>query len=73
MAVNALICESGADTSWPFDSSGDRYNSFRVSSSGEIMWAQGNLGGAETFQMDYLTYHAVGWTIRAEMNGTTFT
>lgn len=44
-----------------------------VGSEGRIEWWAGNLGNAPVINLDYRTYHALGWTIAANINGTTFT
>jgi hypothetical protein len=73
VSADAVICESGSNTGWPLDPSGERYVSFRVTSDGAVTWAQGNLGAAQGISMSYATYRAVGWTIVADVAGTTFT
>lgn len=48
-------------------------NGVEVSASGSNRWVVGNLGAMPTVTIDYDTYHAVGWTIEAAGDGTTFT
>lgn len=52
---------------------GQHANGVSVSSDGTVQWVLGNLGDIPTVTIDYLTYQAAGWKIKAELAGTRFT
>ena len=58
-------CETSA-TNWP-------EHGVKVGASGDIEWIDGNLGNINPVTLNYQTYHALGWTISATKDGTTFT
>ncbi|EHB55738.1 lipoprotein, LpqJ [Mycolicibacterium rhodesiae JS60] len=64
-------CES--DFTNPPVVNGEPANGIEVTASGSVRWIAGNLGDIPTTQLDYATYHAVGWTIDASPDGTQFT
>ncbi len=64
-------CES-AFTDAP-EVEGEPANGVRVSADGRLSWVLGNLGAIPAVTLDYRTYSAVGWTIDATEDGTTFT
>jgi hypothetical protein len=38
-----------------------------------VQWVLGNLGDIPVVTIDYLTYQAQGWRIKADIEGTRFT
>ncbi|OBY31186.1 hypothetical protein [Mycolicibacter kumamotonensis] len=52
---------------------GQHANGVSVSSDGTVQWVLGNLGDIPVVTIDYLTYVAQGWTIKADIDGTRFT
>jgi hypothetical protein len=52
---------------------GEPANGVRLTADGRISWVLGNLGAIPAVTLDYRTYSAVGWTIDATEDGTTFT
>lgn len=52
---------------------GQHANGVSVSSDGTVEWVLGNLGDIPVVTIDYLTYQAQGWTIKADIDGTRFT
>lgn len=65
-------CETSA-TNWP-TVDGERAHDVKVTAGGDFHWVVGNLGRM-TYKvtLGYQTYHALGWTISATEDGTTFT
>lgn len=65
-------CETAA-TNWP-TVDGERAHDVKVGANGDFHWVIGNLGRmAYKVTLGYQTYHAMGWTISATKDGTTFT
>lgn len=52
---------------------GEHANGISVSANGAVQWVLGNLGAIPTVTIDYQTYQAQGWTIKAATEGTRFT
>lgn len=52
---------------------GEHANGVSVSSDGTVQWVLGNLGDIPVVTIDYLTYAAEGWRIKADIDGTRFT
>ncbi len=52
---------------------GEHANGVSVSSDGTVQWVLGNLGDIPVVTIDYLTYQAEGWKIKADVEGTRFT
>ena len=52
---------------------GEHANGVSVSSDGTVQWVLGNLGDIPVVTIDYLTYQAQGWKIKADVDGTRFT
>ncbi|MGV0624445.1 hypothetical protein [Mycolicibacter minnesotensis] len=52
---------------------GQRANGVSVDADGTVQWVLGNLGDIPVVTIDYLTYVAQGWTIKADITGTRFT
>nr|WP_185746714.1 MULTISPECIES: hypothetical protein [Mycolicibacter] len=52
---------------------GEHANGVSVSSDGTVQWVLGNLGDIPVVTIDYLTYQAQGWRIKADIDGTRFT
>ncbi|BBX24312.1 hypothetical protein MTER_37230 [Mycolicibacter terrae] len=52
---------------------GEHANGVSVSSDGTVQWVLGNLGDIPVVTIDYLTYQAQGWKIKADIDGTRFT
>lgn len=52
---------------------GQHANGVSVSSDGTVQWVLGNLGDIPVITIDYLTYQAQGWRIKADIDGTRFT
>jgi hypothetical protein len=52
---------------------GHHANGVSVSADGTVQWVLGNLGDIPVVTIDYLTYEAQGWTIKADIEGTRFT
>jgi hypothetical protein len=52
---------------------GERANGVSVTANGKVQWVLGNLGAIPTVTLDYKTYDAQGWTIKAAADGTRFT
>jgi len=52
---------------------GEHANGVSVSAGGTVQWVLGNLGAIPTVTIDYKTYEAQGWTIKAGEDGTRFT
>ncbi|BBX19049.1 hypothetical protein MDUV_39090 [Mycolicibacterium duvalii] len=48
-------------------------NGVRYTANGQLAWVLGNIGDIPAVTLDYRTYSAVGWTIDARADGTTFT
>ncbi|KMO69694.1 hypothetical protein MCHUDSM44219_05495 [Mycolicibacterium chubuense] len=64
-------CES-AFTNAP-EVEGEPANGVRLTADGRVSWVLGNLGAIPAVTLDYRTYSALGWTIDAAEDGTTFT
>jgi hypothetical protein len=64
-------CES-AFTNAP-EVEGEPANGVRLTADGRVSWILGNLGAIPAVTLDYRTYSALGWTIDAGEDGTTFT
>lgn len=64
-------CESQFANSPMLD--GEHANGVSVTSTGDMRWILGNLGDIPVVTLDYRTYHAAGWTIVADSDGTRFT
>lgn len=64
-------CES-AFTNAP-EVEGEPANGVRLTADGRVSWVLGNLGAIPAVTLDYSTYSALGWTIDATEDGTTFT
>lgn len=71
ISADTVGCESDFTDSPIID--GQPANGVEVSASGANRWVLGNLGAMPTVPIDYDTYHAVGWTIEASIEGTLFT
>ncbi len=71
ISADTVGCESEFTDSPLID--GERANGVEVSAGGSSRWVLGNLGAMPTTTIDYATYYAVGWTIKADTNGTQFT
>ena len=71
ISTGTVGCESEFTDSPVID--GERANGVEVSAGGSNRWVLGNLGAMPTTTIDYATYYAVGWTIKADTNGTQFT
>ena len=69
--TRAVGCESNFTN--PPVVNGEPANGVEVTADGSVRWISGNLGDIPTVPLDYATYHAVGWTIGASPDGTTFT
>ncbi|WP_077077862.1 hypothetical protein [Mycobacterium numidiamassiliense] len=72
-------CQINKDTvgcEAPFTNSplqdGEHANGVSITSSGAVQWVLGNLGAIPTVTIDYKTYDAQGWTIKATEAGTSF-
>ena len=52
---------------------GQPANGLEVTADGTNRWTLGNLGAIPTTSIDYASYHALGWTIEADADGTRFT
>lgn len=67
-----VACETSA-ANWPMIN-GERAHDVKVTASGDFNWVVGNLGRM-TYKvtLGYQNYHALGWTISAMKDGTTFT
>lgn len=52
---------------------GQHANGVSIGDDGTVQWVLGNLGDIPVVTIDYLTYQAQGWTIRATIDGTRFT
>lgn len=52
---------------------GEHANGVSVGSDGTVQWVLGNLGDIPVVTIDYLTYQAQGWRIKADTGGTRFT
>jgi len=52
---------------------GEPANGVRLTADGRVSWVLGNLGAIPAVTLDYRTYSALGWTIDATEDGTTFT
>ena len=52
---------------------GEHANGVSVSSDGNVQWVLGNLGDIPVVTIDYVTYRAQGWKIKADLDGTRFT
>lgn len=72
-------CQINKDTvgcEAPFTNSplqdGEHANGVSINASGKVQWVLGNLGAIPTVQIDYKTYGAQGWTIKAAADGTRF-
>ncbi|MCX2933869.1 hypothetical protein ORI20_26715 [Mycobacterium sp. CVI_P3] len=71
--INARTVGCESDFTNPPVVDGAPANGVEVTASGSVRWIVGNLGDIPTTQLDYTTYHAVGWTIDASSDGTRFT
>lgn len=52
---------------------GQHANGVSVGTDGTVRWVLGNLGDIPVVTIDYLTYQAQGWRIKADIDGTRFT
>lgn len=52
---------------------GEHVNGVSVSSDGTVQWVLGNLGDIPVVTIDYQSYQAQGWNIKADVDGTRFT
>jgi hypothetical protein len=52
---------------------GEHANGINITASGSVQWVLGNIGDMPAVTIDYRTYHAAGWTIAANEDGTRFT
>lgn len=52
---------------------GQHANGVSVGTDGTVQWVLGNLGDIPVVTIDYLTYQAQGWRIKADIDGTRFT
>lgn len=66
-----VACESQFTNSPTVD--GEPANGVSVTSGGAVNWVLGNLGDIPVVTLDYRIYHAQGWTIAADSDGTRFT
>lgn len=71
ISADTVGCESEFSNSPIVD--GQHANGVEVAASGSSRWVLGNLGAMPTTTIGYDTYQAVGWTIEADFDGTTFT
>jgi hypothetical protein len=69
--VDSVGCEAQFTNSPIQD--GEHANGVNVNAGGTVEWVLGNLGDIPTVTIDYRTYDAQGWTIRAAEAGTRFT
>ena len=60
-----VICETG-ENNWPA-------HGVEITADGSTRFADGNLGDIRPVTMQYRSYQAMGWTIRASSSGTRFT
>ena len=51
---------------------GEHANGVSITAGGAVQWVLGNLGAVPTVTIDYKTYDAQGWTIKATADGTRF-
>jgi hypothetical protein len=51
---------------------GEHANGVSVTAGGTVQWVLGNLGDIPAVTIDYKTYDAQGWTIKAASDGTRF-
>jgi hypothetical protein len=69
---NWVGCET-AETNWPMIN-GHPAHGVKVTDAGQLQWEAGNLGRLQyKVTLSYQTYRAMGWTIAATTDGTTFT
>lgn len=71
ISLERVGCEA-AFTNSPIKD-GEHANGVSISSDGTVQWVLGNLGNIPVVTIDYLTYQAQGWTIKATIDGTRFT
>lgn len=71
ISADTVGCESQFTDSPIID--GEQATGVEVSASGANRWVVGNLGAMPTVTIDYDSYHAVGWTIESDSDGTRFT
>jgi hypothetical protein len=69
---NWVGCET-TETNWPMIN-GHPSHGVKVTDAGQLQWEAGNLGRLQyKVTLSYQTYRAMGWTIAATTDGTTFT
>lgn len=71
ISADKVICEAQYTNSPIID--GDHADGAVISPDGGLKWLNGNLGNAPEIRLGYQIYHALGWTVSAAENGTTFT
>jgi hypothetical protein len=73
MTAELVACQNFAGD-WTSTSGGPRYPSVSVSAEGDFHWVQADLGALEgRVRLGDQTYNALGWTIAAGPDATTFT
>ncbi|MDF0528776.1 hypothetical protein P0W64_07475 [Tsukamurella sp. 8F] len=73
VSTSAVGCQVLFDQPGPVTADGLQANGVNVTAGGAVQYIQGNLGDPPYFTMDYATYTAQGWTIKATYDGTRFT
>lgn len=71
ISADSVGCESDFTNAPSVE--GQPANGAEVSADGDNRWILGNLGAIPTTTIDYDIYHALGWTIDADTDGTRFT